>query len=199
MKKLCLVVVLTFFGFTAIQAQTNVKFGATGGLLANNTNLDISVLGIDIANIDAINEIGFYVGGFADIELSEKFHVQPELIYGSAKDIGFVFLPIIGKYYITEKFNAQLGPQFSYSTNLKNIKESIRDIDNVLGTNTNLDDVLRTTGVDLAFGGGYDITEQFSVQARYSVELTNRYTGPIDSSLKVRSNNLMVGVTYSFN
>ena len=199
MKKLSLITILVIFGLTIMQAQTNVKFGLTGGLLNSNTNIDISVLGFDVANIDAINVTGFNIGAFADIEMSEKFHFQPELTYGSAGKLAFVYLPIMMKYYVADKINIQAGPQLSFSTNLQDIKNGLKDIDDILGTNVNLDKAFNSTGVDLVFGAGYDISEKFFVQARYGLELTNRYSGPLNNSLSVRANTFTVGVGYSFN
>ncbi len=199
MKKLSLIVLIAIFGITFMQAQTNVKFGLTGGLLNSNTDIDISVLGFDVANIDAINVTGFNIGAFADIEMSEKFHIQPELTYGSAGKLAFIYLPVMMKYYVADKINIQAGPQLSFSTNLKDIKDGLKDIDDILGTEVNLDKAFNSTGVDLVFGAGYDINEKFFVQARYGLELTNRYDGPVSNSLSVRANTFTIGVGYSFN
>ncbi len=199
MKKLSLIALLAIFGLTIMQAQTNVKFGLTGGLLNSNTDIDISVLGFDVANIDAINVTGFNIGAFADVELSEKFHIQPELTYGSAGKLAFVYLPIMMKYYVADKINIQVGPQLSFSTNLQDIKDGLKDIDDILNTEVNLDKAFNSTGVDLVFGAGYDISDKFFVQARYGLELTNRYDGPLSNSLSVRANTFTIGVGYSFN
>lgn len=199
MKKLSLVALIAIFSLTLMQAQTNVKFGITGGLLNSNTDIDISVLGFDVANIDAINVTGFNIGAFADIELSEKFHIQPELTYGSAGKLAFVYLPVMMKYYVADKINIQAGPQLSFSTDLQDIKDGLKDIDNILNTNVNLDKAFNSTGVDLVFGAGYDINDKFFVQARYGLEVTNRYSGPLNNSLSVRANTFTVGVGYSFN
>jgi hypothetical protein len=40
-------------------------------------------------------ETGFFVGGFVDISLSQKVHVQPELLYTKIQDLEFLHLPII--------------------------------------------------------------------------------------------------------
>jgi len=148
---------------------------------------------------DAINVTGFYVGAFADIAASEKFHIQPELTYGSAGKLAFVYLPIMMKYYVADKINIQAGPQLSFSTNLQDIKDGLKGIDDILNTDVNLDKAFNSTGVDLVFGAGYDIRDKFFVQARYGLELTNRYSGPLNNSLFVRANTFTVGVGYSFN
>ncbi len=199
MKNYINFIIATVFCMSIAYSQGDIKFGLTGGLYNNNTDIDISAFGIfDISSIDAINETGFYIGAFVDIEATSKLHVQPELMYAKAGDLDFVNLPVLLKYYLVSKFNIQAGPQLSFSTNLNDIKSAIKDIEGVLGTNANLDDVLRTTGVDLVFGVGFDISEKFFAQARYIIELTDRYSGPLGSSLDVKPNTFTVGVGYAF-
>lgn len=200
MKRILFTIVLSLTTLFFAQAQGNIKIGVTGGLLNSDANIDLS-LGdiIDITSIDAVNETGFYIGLIGDFEVSDAFHVQPELTYGSAGDLSFVYLPVMAKYYIVlDKLHIQAGPQFNFSSNLNEIKGAIQDIDGVLGTNSNLDDVLKTVGVDLGFGAGFDITDQFTIQARYAIELTDRYSGPLGNSLDIRGATLNFGLAYFF-
>ena len=104
----------------------------------------------------------------------------------------------MAKYYVVDKLNIQAGPQLTFSSNLNEIKQSIRDIEGVVGSDSNIGDVLRTTGVDLGFGVGYDITDRFFAQARYAFELTNRYDGPLNSVLEIKPQTLMVGIGFTF-
>ena len=198
MKKVFFTIVLSFLFVSAMQAQGDFKVGVTGGLINSNTNINISALGFSLVDIDAINSTGFYVGGIADVGLSDKFHAQAELTYGSAGNLGFVYLPVLAKYYVASGFNLQAGPQFSFSTTLDAIKDGIEDIEDVIGTNGNIDDVVSSTGVDFALGAGFDITENLSVQGRYAFELTNRYNGPLNNTLTVRASTFNIGVAYFF-
>lgn len=197
MKRLLSLVAMALFALSSIQAQS-FRFGATGGLLNTNADINISVLGFNVANIDAINKTGFYVGVISDIGVSESFHIQPELTYGSAGDLAFVYLPIMAKYYVFKGLNIQVGPQISFSSNLNEIKKTIQDIEGVLGTNGNIDDVLKSTAIELGFGAGYDITNNITVQARYAFALTDRYDGPLGGALDVKNSTLNVGLAYFF-
>lgn len=185
-------------GLTAVQGQDLPKFGLSGGLLNTNADINISALGFNLANIDAINKTGFYIGVAADIAASEKFHIQPELTYGSAGDLAFVYLPVMAKYYATDKFFLQAGPQLSFSTNLNDIKQAIRDVQGVVGNNGNIDDVLKSTAIELGFGLGFDVTEKFAIQGRYGISLTDRYDGPLGGSLDVNNATLQIGMLYFF-
>jgi opacity protein-like surface antigen len=198
MKKVLFTIFLSGLFLTSLQAQGDLKFGVTGGLINSNTSVNLSAFSVNLLNLNAVNKIGFYVGAIGDVGISEKFHVQAEVTYGSAGDLGFIFIPIMAKYYIMDKLNIQLGPQFNISTNVGEIKGAIRDIEDVVGSNANLDDVVSKTGVDLGFGAGYDITDNLSAQARFAFEMTNRYNGPLNNSLKVRASTFNVGVAYFF-
>ncbi|VAW16759.1 hypothetical protein MNBD_BACTEROID03-29, partial [hydrothermal vent metagenome] len=50
---------------------------------------------------------------------------------------------------------------------------------------------------DLSLGAGYDITDNFHVQARYAINLTNRNNTGFDQTSKLRW--LFIGVGYRFN
>lgn len=104
------------------------------------------------------NVSGFYIGFFADIKTSEKFHVQPELQIVSSHQDGesasMLALPIMGKFYPTDKFNVQFGPQFDLI-----IDDS---------------DGLKKLGFGIAFGSAYDLSDKVFVSAKYSLGLNNR-------------------------
>ncbi|MFS4416812.1 outer membrane beta-barrel protein [Maribacter sp. 2307ULW6-5] len=178
--------------------QSLPKFGLSGGLLNTNADINVSALGFNLANIDAVNKTGFYVGVAADIAATDALHIQPELLYGSAGDLGFVYLPVMLKYFLGDNFFLQAGPQLNFSTNLNDIKRAIRDIQGVVGGNGDVDDVLRSTAVDLAVGLGYKVTSNISLQGRYAFALSDRYNGPLGGSLNVRNATLQLGVLYFF-
>lgn len=197
MKKVIICTLLAFCA-SSVFGQSLPKFGLSGGLLNTNADINISALGFNIANIDAINKTGFYIGLAADIAATQKLHIQPELTYGVAGDLSFVYLPVMLKYYASSKFYLQAGPQLSFSSNLNDIKRAIQGIQGVVGSNANIDDVLRTTAVELGVGLGYDVTENISLQGRYAFALTDRYDGPLGGSLNVRNATLQIGVLYFF-
>lgn len=170
MKKL----LLSAFAVCAFAFTTNaqeVSFGATVGFTSAMSKNE----GGNISETDS--ESGFYIGGLADFTISDKFHVQPELAYSAVKDFNSIVLPIMAKYYVTEQLNVQAGPTVNY------ILEDTGDDFSKLG-------------LLLSAGAGYDINENFLVQARYGLQLNNYYTGDLDYSTKI--NILTVGVGYKF-
>ena len=201
MKKLLSLSLIALFAMNLAQSQALPKFGLTGGLL--NTNVDFktgnSLLNlIGVNNFAKINSTGFYIGGLVDIGVVGNFHIQPEFLYGSAEDLSFFYLPILAKYYVADKFHLQAGPQLSFSSNLDDIKKAIRDTEELIGTNGNVDDVLKTIGVDIAIGAGFDVLDNLAIQARYSFELTDRYSGPAGGVLDIKGSAFQVGVAYMF-
>ena len=70
MKKI-LLTAAAVFALSYANAQ-DVKFGAKAGLNLSNFTGDVE---------NTSTKVGFQVGGFAEIKISEKFAVQPELLY----------------------------------------------------------------------------------------------------------------------
>ena len=169
MKKLILFSSLTVFIFSA-KAQT--QFGLTAGYLG--VSAKVSGDGGSLSATDS----GFYIGAMADFKTSEKLHVQPELVYANVNDSDAIIIPILLKYYAAEKFNIQAGPQVTVS-----LEEAPNDFTSI--------------GLALAAGVGYDITQNFFLEARYSLQINNYYTGTAD--LTARENYFTVGVGYKFN
>lgn len=170
MKKLFFIA-LVALGFLSINAQ-NVDFGVTAGYFGPSAKVTMD--GISAT----ASESGFYVGGFADISVSDQFHVQPALIYGNVGDgADGLVLPIMAKYYANEKLNIQLGPHFDISTE-------------------EVPDDFTGFGISIGAGLGYDINENFFVEGRYSFQLNDYYTGDLD--IETTTNTLMIGLGYKF-
>lgn len=170
MKRIVLVTVAVFALAFSAQAQ-DVRFGATAGYL--NARGSVKAEGISIS----ASESGFYIGAVADFVVSDNFSVQPELLYASVDESDGLLLPILGKFAISEKFNFQVGPQLVFS-----LEETPEDFSSV--------------EFDVAGGIGYDINEDFFVEARYTFQINNSYTGSED--VKVRGNYLTIGLGYKF-
>ena len=175
MKKIILTmaVVLTAI-FTNAQ---DMKFGVRGGV-------DMVSVKFKAGGTESLT--GFFVGGFAEFEIAEGFVLQPGINYHSAsKSIddaaatpvkkatsytlkaNFISVPVLIKYAVAEKINLLAGPSLFYNT----------DSEATDKTTFNLD-----------LGASYDVTENFLIEARYSVGLSG------DDKV----NHLLVGVGYKF-
>ena len=193
MKKLFFVLICSFFLVPSLEAQDDIKFGVTGGLINSRLNNRVAPLGFNLFDSNLISGTGFYIGGVASVGLSEKFAVQPELLYANANDLEYIQLPIMLKYYVIDGLYAQVGPQFSISTNADDVGNILELLDNsgeILGLNS--------FGIDIGFGAGYDLLDNLTVQARYSAELTNRIDGAAGSIFKGKVYNFVLGATFFF-
>jgi len=184
MKKLLLLAAVAVFTFSANAQEDekakSSKFGAKAGF--NSTSLRVSFDGTSASE----SVSGFYLGVFGEFEVSEKFDIQPELQYVSVSEDGensdFLIVPILAKFNVTEEFNILAGPQFDYLLDDE-------------------DGGLNRLGLGLAAGIAYNIDDNFVVDARYSLGLTNR-TGDIDEfegfDIKTTFNYIQVGLGYRF-
>ncbi|WP_159802266.1 porin family protein [Flavobacterium sp. MK4S-17] len=150
MKKLLLsAVALMAFG-AAAQAQ-EINFGVKAG--ANFTNIG--------GDFDADGKTGFYVGALADFSVSEKFHVQPELLYSNegAEDasIDYIRIPVMAKYYVIEGLSIQAGPHFGFK----------------VAADEEIDDNVKSFDFGLGIGAGYELPMGVFFDARYNAGLAN--------------------------
>ena len=139
MKKLLFIAVVFVGAFTA-QAQ-KTKFGVKAGV-------DFASIKVEVAGVSGTaSETGFFVGGFATLGISEKFAVQPELLYVAISDSNFFSVPVLARYTFAEKFSALAGPSFNYFSDAT-------------------EDKLK---MNLDLGATYDFTEEIDVNAKYSL------------------------------
>ncbi|MEM7486454.1 MAG: porin family protein [Bacteroidota bacterium] len=166
-----IVLIFSFTGTIVTGFAQDVNFGLTGGF----ANVRQSVKEGNITISDA--ESGIYAGAFANLIVNDNFAIQPELLYSAVEDTQAIVVPIMGKFYMTDILYIQAGPQLNFT--LEDIPDNFTGVE-----------------FDLAGGLGLDITDLFFVQARYSLQLNNSFTGNDD--VKVRFNYLTIGVGYKF-
>lgn len=148
---------LLVFAFSQAQ-DSGMRFGAIlGSNLSKLTKVE-----------DTKNLFGFHIGGLMEKKFNDKWAVQPELMYStqgfdsdSGKfELGYINVPIMAKYYVAEQFNIMAGPQVGFMTSAK-------------ADGTDVKSLMNTTDFGLNFGAGYDIDENFMVQLRYNMGLTD--------------------------
>lgn len=165
MKKIILSVaaVLTF-GF--VNAQ-DVKFGVKVGGNLTNIRVDAG----DVGTVVFKSNVGGQAGAFAEIKVVEKFAVQPEALFsyesseisGVDFNLSYVNVPVMAKYYVSDKISLQAGPQIGFLVAAKAKMD---------GESEDVKDQLKTTNFGLNFGLGYSFTEKVAVDFRYNVGLT---------------------------
>jgi len=195
--------------FAAIAVMTfglanaqDVKFGLKGGV-------NLSSFAGDVENTKS--KVGFQVGGFAEFKLTDKFFVQPEVMYSlqgakyqqsevnyySKGNIAMSYLniPVMAKYYIIDKLNIEAGPQIGFLLSAKDkweesyngVKDSGKD---------DVKDSFKSVSLGLNVGVGYDFTENLSAGIRYNVGLSNILD--TEGDYKAHNNVLTLAVGYKF-
>jgi hypothetical protein len=161
MKKLLFFVFAIFFAGSMSAQQLN--FGAKAGVnFATLSGDDIEDLG---------SRTGFHLGLIGEIMLTDKFAIQPEVLYsaqGAKEDdvtwkLDYVAVPVMAKYFVTPGLSLEAGPQFAFNT-LSEIEFE--------GETMELDEI---EGFDLGLGLGlgYQFMQAAFVQARYVMGLSD--------------------------
>lgn len=177
MKRIILLIALVA-GLNSAQAQA-FKFGIKGGVnFANFSG------GID--EIDYSGRTSFHAGVAAEIGITDKFGIQPELLYTSQGadvdgvgdfNLDYVSVPVLAKIYIVpETLSLDVGPQFSFL-----VDEAEESFEN--------------ESYDFAAVGGatLNITKSFYAQARYVWGLTEA-----SKEAEVKNTVFQISLGYNF-
>lgn len=182
MKKSILAIAIAFLGINAASAQESPLFGVKGGINFSNFSGD----GINSYN-DPDGRTSFNLGLLAEIPLSERFSIQPEVLYsGQGYDIAdrndaddieyqldYINVPVLAKFYVVEGLSLEAGPQVGFLVNT--------EIDyDPSGTNDNNsisldDDQFNKVDLSVALGASYKFRGGFFVNARYNAGLSDIY------------------------
>lgn len=185
-----------------------MKFGAKAGL-----NL-ATLSGKEGAKL----KFGYVVGGFAEFKVSDKFAIQPELLYSvqgasssqsfsagsvivsteSNQALSYLNIPVMGKYFVTEAFSLEFGPQVGIllsSVTKADVSSNSALVPSGSGEVSSKDG-LSTVDFSFNVGAGYDVIENLTVGVRYGLGLTkvNKESGAGFSDYK----NAVTQITVAF-
>ena len=165
MRKIVVLIPFLFLGAISLNAQS-AKFGLKAGYLQGYGKVEQNGIGV------TFDDGGFFAGVLAELELA-KLNVQPELLYGNIDDTDYLFLPVMLKKKLAGGLNIQAGPQFTFV-----LEDAVDD--------------LSRFSLDFGIGVGYDILSKLFLNARYTLQVTNSFTGNGDA--RVRTNFLNLGL-----
>lgn len=187
MKKLLFVVGSILMGLQQLNAQevfqgssptpsSDIIFGPKVGL--NMTRL----LGDGLSTTGLLP--GFHVGGAVEIPISGEFYFAPELLFslqgtrvvGTNLRLGYLNIPLMGKYHITDKIAVEFGPQVGIL-----VTDNAEDFN--LLTNT--------FDVGLGAGGGYRLNDNFYFQLRFNAGFLK-----VIENVKATNTALQIGAIY---
>ncbi len=188
MKKFFLsIAALLAAGIFAADAQV-WSFGPKAGVAFSSAN------GIK----DSRARTGLVAGAFAEVEMSDWFAVQGEILYSqqgfdtktagvrSRYQIDFLTMPVVTKYYLIGGLNVQLGAQFGY---LLNAKTKSPDT-----ARRSIKGEVNRYNVGVLTGLAYDFDFGLVLEGRYTLALTDTFIG----AEKQRAGALQVMVGWKF-
>lgn len=164
-KTIFLTALFVLVGFYGSFAQ-GVNFGIKGG--ANLSNFEGNSPDWNSESITS-----YHAGIFVEFGLSERFSIQPELLYSTVganvtfdgaredfkNELGYISLPLLARIYlIPNRLSLDLGPQVSFLMN---------ESENVNLTESNSFDFAVTGGLTLQVIG------PLFIQGRYNLGLTD--------------------------
>lgn len=163
MKKSLFITLITLASFS-VNAQ-DIHFGVKAGL-------NLASLGGD-AEVDS--RTSFHIGGLAEIKVSEKFSVQPELLYSAqgavaegnsdiVTQLDYINLPVFAKFYVAEGLSLEGGPQVGFAIN-RNVDADGEDVD--------ADDAYKPIDFGVGIGASYKLEQGLFFSARYNLGLSN--------------------------
>jgi hypothetical protein len=135
-----------------------------------------------------------HLGLLYEFKISDTFSFQPELIYSSQgatqlkeKEIdaisyksvfiyNYLNLPLLTKYYLTNKINFEVGPQLGVLLSAKH-KYDVVDGGGYQDKRTFDIKSVKDVCLGISFGMSYLITKKFFLNTRYNRELFTHYDG----------------------
>lgn len=202
MKKLLILITVFSIGVFNVNAQ-EVRLGVKGGINFSSFSGD----GFDAFG-DTKGRTSFQLGGFAEIPVTDKFWIQPEVLYsGQGYDIesvsggddtefqlDYINVPVMAKYYIFKGLYAEVGPQIGF-----NVKSEIdNDPDDVGSGDFDInDDSFNTVDFSVGFGTGYRFNNGFGVGARYNVGFSDVFNNE-DRIFNSDAKNALLAITASY-
>ena len=202
MKKSILVLAMMVFTTSIVTAQEFVRFGAKGGVNFTNMTSD----GFEDNN----SRTGFHLGLLAEVPVSDRFSIQPEVLYSTqgtkaeanisgmtfSRDynLDYIHVPVLAKIYLFRGLSLEAGPSFNFL-----VEEEVK-------RESNTGDVSNETETDLGspfeFGGAaglsFNFTDQFFATARYTRGFTDAFDSDNWDENAVNNNGFQLGVGFMF-
>jgi len=204
MKK-TIIVITSVFALAATGFAQNTSFGVKAGITHNSVTYKVEAEEEKV-QIEGSNA-GFYVGGIANIRLSENFTLQPNLLFimkGGGMNIGadatistmHIDVPV-NFLYTNNGFFIGAGPNFSYALNGKIKLEGEESVD-IFDEDESDFFYMKKFELGANVLMGYTFPNGITVSANYTPGISNiaAYDGGEDVDIK--SHNKMFGISIGY-
>ena len=195
MKKSILFIAAVLLSTTFVAAQEFVYFGAKGGVNFSNFSGD------GFSDFEDGNaRTAYHLGLVAEIPVSTRFSVQPEVLYSAqgfdmvrienSQDVEFqvdyITVPVMAKFYLVDGFNIHAGPQLGFL-----VENEISSEAGDTGLNT---DNLNNFDLSLGLGAGYKF-QSFFIYGRYNAGMSEIYE---DENVNTKNSVVQAGIGFLF-
>jgi hypothetical protein len=176
MKKSIFVFAAMLMSTSFMAAQEFVYFGAKGGVNFSTFSGD----GFSDFDADTKSRTAYHLGLLAEIPVSERFSIQPEVLYSAqgydiqeiedGQDVEFqldyVTVPVLAKFYVVQGLSLEAGPQLGFLVQ--------NEVDSAQGSVELDDDNFKSFDFSLGLGASYKFNN-FFIYGRYNAGLTDIY------------------------
>ena len=192
MKKLT-ILFISLLLISHVSYGQDFNFGLKGGL-------NLSTFSGDLDETEM--RTGFHIGPFFQLKPTEKFALQPEVLFslqgaGSGilddnYNLSYINVPVLGRFYLVDGFSLDIGPQIGFLLNANFGDEDFQD-------------AFQTIDFGIKGGLGLDLPMGFQLSARYYYGLGDiasdeleEITGFFGDEIAVNNQNIQVSVGYRF-
>ena len=214
MKKITILAIAIIFSLTtnSYAQNSNIEYGIKAGANYSKFTPDLLVDGLDFAQYK--RKPGFYLGGFLNVDISEKLQFQPELLFalqgtgvliedielissgGSTTVSDFesninestLAVPLVFRYFFTESFFMEGGPQLGFiiDRNEKIKKDPFEQYGN---SSEVAEYDFDNFDLGLTVGTGYNLSEDLIINGRF-------FFGLIERDNNIKSSVFNLGLEY---
>ncbi|MBL1221117.1 PorT family protein [Chryseobacterium sp. L7] len=205
------------------QSKSPISFGVKGGMNVSS-HTDGNEDTYYWSKYERSAKIGFNAGVFANIPISGKFSVQPEVLYNGlgskiestmnfdiplarmdikeTLSLSYLSVPVMLQYNLMPDLYVEAGPEFGYllGGRYKNESTQTSSIDGSSSTQSQSGKIamymFNKFNFGIGIGAGYYFTQNLAVTARFTGGITNIYKHNTGDA--VRNNALQVGLAYKF-
>lgn len=213
--KITILVLVLTLGITmnCYSQNSNTEFGLKAGANYSKFTPDLKVGGMDF--VEYQRKLGFYAGGFIKVRFSDKLHFQPELLFAvqgtgiliednelrdsngeitvsdSKSNVNELTLavPLVLRYYFTEAFFLEAGPQIGYIID-RNEKIKEDPFEEFGRSSQPMEFDYDNFDLGLTVGTGYNLSSNLTLNGRFFFGLIER-----DNAVKLSVYNL--GIEYT--
>ena len=181
---LAFILIATNYGLNA----QNVAFGVKAG---------VNLAQISTPSTEGVKlKTGLNAGVVVEIEISDEFSFQPEILYSSQGIEGddrdkitndYINLPLMAKYYIAENFSVEAGPQVGILVSSKAV---------ILGQSVDSKEDFKDIDFGVNFGLGYKLDNGINIAARYNLGLSEVFD--FENNDKNQNRVIQVSIGYYF-